>query len=77
MRTGWARPAGPERTPCYIAGDWQPASDSSRIRAIDPASGELITDVANGTVEDGLAAVTAAERARPAWAATPPRESPQ
>ena len=55
----------------YIAGDWQPASDGRRARVIDPAGGELITDVADGTVEDGLAAVAAAERARPAWAAAP------
>ncbi|HEV2784619.1 MAG TPA: NAD-dependent succinate-semialdehyde dehydrogenase [Actinophytocola sp.] len=62
------------RTESYIAGVWQPASDGRRIPVIDPASGEQFTDVADGTVEDGLAAVTAADRAFPAWAATAPRE---
>ena len=55
---------------CSIAGDWQPASGGRQTRIIDPTSGQLNTDVADGSVEDGPAAVGAAERVRPARAAT-------
>jgi succinate-semialdehyde dehydrogenase / glutarate-semialdehyde dehydrogenase len=54
---------------CSIAGERQPAPGGRRTRVDDPASGELITDVADGTVEDGLAAVGSTERAHPARAA--------
>ena len=39
-----------------------------------PSTGEVIASVANASVEDGLAAVSAASDALPAWAATPPRQ---
>lgn len=54
-----------------IAGDWQPAPGGRLARVTDPISGELYTDVADGTVEDGLADVSSAERARLARAAIP------
>jgi hypothetical protein len=38
-------------------------------RVLEPASGELITDVADGPVEDGFAAVGSAERDHPTRAA--------
>jgi succinate-semialdehyde dehydrogenase/glutarate-semialdehyde dehydrogenase len=58
----------------YIGGKWRPSSDGRRITVLDPATGEAITSVADGTVEDGLAAVDAAAAAQPDWAATAPRE---
>ncbi len=61
-------------TQLLIAGAWADASDGSTFGVDDPATGEVIAEVANGTVEDGLAAVTAAAEALPAWAATAPRQ---
>ncbi len=57
-----------------IGGKEVPASDGGRFEVVDPASGEVVASVANGTVEDALAAVDAAEAAAEAWAATAPRE---
>jgi succinate-semialdehyde dehydrogenase/glutarate-semialdehyde dehydrogenase len=61
-------------TQLLIAGTWVDASDHSTFEVDDPATGDVIAEVANGTVEDGLAAVTAAADALPAWAATAPRQ---
>jgi succinate-semialdehyde dehydrogenase/glutarate-semialdehyde dehydrogenase len=58
----------------YIGGVWLPAADDSRIDVIDPASEQVIASVSDAGVEDALAAVDAAARAGPAWAARPPRE---
>ena len=41
---------------------------------LDPATGEVIASVANGTVEDAMACVDAADAAAASWAATSPRE---
>jgi succinate-semialdehyde dehydrogenase/glutarate-semialdehyde dehydrogenase len=60
-------------TDLFVGGEWRPAGDGHRIGVVDPATGELLTDVASGGVEDGLAAVTAAAEAAPDWAATAPR----
>ncbi|MFF4597570.1 NAD-dependent succinate-semialdehyde dehydrogenase [Amycolatopsis sp. NPDC001319] len=57
----------------FIGGEWRPSSDGSRITVVDPATAEPITTIANGSVEDGLAAVDAAAAALPAWGATAPR----
>ncbi|WP_324652007.1 NAD-dependent succinate-semialdehyde dehydrogenase [Georgenia sp. H159] len=61
-------------TSLYIGGTWRSSSDSSTFPVVDPATGETITEVANGTAEDALACVDAAELAAPVWAATSPRE---
>jgi succinate-semialdehyde dehydrogenase/glutarate-semialdehyde dehydrogenase len=61
-------------TQLLIAGKWVDASDRLTFEVDDPATGEVIAEVANGSVEDGLAAVTAASDALPAWAATAPRQ---
>jgi len=58
----------------FIGGHFVPASDGGRFDVIDPATGDVFETVANGTVEDALAAVDAAAKAAPAWAATAPRE---
>jgi succinate-semialdehyde dehydrogenase/glutarate-semialdehyde dehydrogenase len=58
----------------FIGGQAVPASDGGRFEVIDPATGEAFETVANGTVEDAIAAVEAAAKAAPAWAATAPRE---
>jgi len=57
-----------------IGGKAVPASDGGRFDVIDPATGAVLTTVANGTVEDAMAAVDAADAAAAGWAATAPRE---
>src|SRR3984885_12582812 len=67
------RPIMSVQTGLYIGGAWGAASDGAEIAVLDPASEEVISTVASASVEDGLAAVAAADRALPAWAATAPR----
>jgi succinate-semialdehyde dehydrogenase / glutarate-semialdehyde dehydrogenase len=61
-------------TDLFIGGTWRAASEGGRFDVTDPATGEVIAQVADGSVEDGLAAVSAAAEAGPAWAGTPPRQ---
>ena len=48
----------------WVGGKERPASDGGRFDVLDPATGEVITSVANGTVEDAMACVEAAARRR-------------
>jgi succinate-semialdehyde dehydrogenase/glutarate-semialdehyde dehydrogenase len=57
-----------------VGGKQVPASDGSRFDVHDPATGEVIASVADGSVDDAIAAVDAAAAAADAWAATAPRE---
>ncbi len=57
-----------------IGGKAVAASDGGRFDVVDPATGEVITTVADGTVDDAMAAVDAADAAADGWAATAPRE---
>ena len=66
-------PIIPVRTGLYIDGAWGASTDGATIEVIDPSSEEVITSVASASIDDGLAAVEAADRALPAWAATAPR----
>ncbi len=61
-------------TRLYIGGEWRDASDGTEFPVNNPATGEVIAQVANGTVADAIAAVDAAAAAGPAWAAKTPRE---
>src|SRR3954447_14861339 len=61
-------------TDLFIGGTWRGAGEGGRFDVTDPATGEVIAQVADASVEDGMAAVNAAAEAGPAWAATPPRE---
>src|SRR6185312_5761501 len=60
-------------TDLYLGGKAVPASDGGRFDVIDPATGAVITSVADGTVDDARAAVDAAAAAAADWAATAPR----
>ena len=60
-------------TDLWIGGKAVPASDGGRFDVLDPATGQVLTTVADGSVDDALAAVDAAD-APAGWAATPPRE---
>jgi succinate-semialdehyde dehydrogenase/glutarate-semialdehyde dehydrogenase len=61
-------------TDLWIGGKAVPASEGGRFDVLDPATGQVLTTVADGSVDDAIAAVDAAEGAAEAWAATPPRE---
>ncbi|MFR9779556.1 NAD-dependent succinate-semialdehyde dehydrogenase [Micromonospora sp. MS34] len=61
-------------TDLYVGGKGVPAADGGRFDVVDPATGSVITTVADGTVQDAIAAVDAAEKAAAEWAATAPRE---
>src|SRR5215218_651850 len=65
-----------DRTPTglYVGGDWRSSGDGSTIDVEDPATGAVLTSVADATVEDGRAALDAAVEAQADWAATPPRD---
>ena len=56
----------------YIAGEWQ--ESANRFPVFDPATGEVLAEVGDCTVDDGLAAVDAAYSAFGPWAATAPRQ---
>jgi succinate-semialdehyde dehydrogenase/glutarate-semialdehyde dehydrogenase len=47
---------------------------SSRFDVLDPSNDQVLTSVANATVEDATAALDAACAVQADWAATPPRE---
>ncbi len=60
-------------TDLYIGGKAVPAAGGGRFDVLDPATGTVITSVADGGIEDALAAVAAADEAAASWAATAPR----
>ena len=62
-------------TDLYIDGKFRPASDGGRFEVYDPATEEVIAEVADGTVEDAIAAVDAAAEAFDGWAAQAARAS--
>ncbi|CAM5502576.1 NAD-dependent succinate-semialdehyde dehydrogenase [Leifsonia shinshuensis] len=63
-----------ERVPdgLYIGGEWLPGSNGT-LKVFDPATGDLIREIADASVEDGKRALDAAVAAADDWAATPPR----
>jgi succinate-semialdehyde dehydrogenase/glutarate-semialdehyde dehydrogenase len=60
-------------TELWIGGKAVPASDGGRFDVRDPATGKVLTSVADGSVDDAIAAVDAADAAAAGWAATAPR----
>lgn len=56
-----------------IGGRWVDGSDGT-LRVEDPSTGETLTEVADASAEDAMAALDAAAGAQLAWARTPPRE---
>ncbi len=62
------------RKDLFIGGAWRPAQDGARLDVIDPATEQVIAQVADAGAGDALQAVDAAAAAGPAWAARPPRE---
>jgi succinate-semialdehyde dehydrogenase/glutarate-semialdehyde dehydrogenase len=58
----------------HAGGAELPAVDGVTFRVLDPATGDLVATVADGSAADAIAAVDAADAALPAWAATAPRQ---
>ncbi|AUS80598.1 NAD-dependent succinate-semialdehyde dehydrogenase [Actinoalloteichus sp. AHMU CJ021] len=58
----------------FIDGEWVPATGGATFEVRDPASGELLCEVADASPSDGTAALDAAVAAQASWAAHPPRE---
>jgi len=56
-----------------IDGRWRGGANGERIDVFDPATGEVVANVAAGTPADASSAVDAAAAAQPGWAATAPR----
>ncbi|MDO5724541.1 MAG: NAD-dependent succinate-semialdehyde dehydrogenase [Flaviflexus sp.] len=61
-------------TQLYIDGEFRDSSSGATFDVLNPATGEVIAQVADATPEDGMAALDAAVAAQRAWAATPSRE---
>ncbi|KQT74199.1 NAD-dependent succinate-semialdehyde dehydrogenase [Microbacterium sp. Leaf436] len=61
-------------TGLLIGGEWRAATGGETVAVNDPATGEVIREIADATVDDGIAAMDAAADAFPSWAATPARE---
>jgi succinate-semialdehyde dehydrogenase/glutarate-semialdehyde dehydrogenase len=57
-----------------IGGEWRPASGGRTMPVEDPATGEVLCEVADASPEDAAAALDAAAAAQEDWAAWPPRE---
>jgi succinate-semialdehyde dehydrogenase / glutarate-semialdehyde dehydrogenase len=60
------------RTGHYINGEWYESADTYAVR--NPATGEVIANVANGGAQETQQAIDAAERAFPAWRALTTKE---
>lgn len=58
----------------YIGGSWQSSNDTESIFVENPATGHVLAEISSATVQDGLAALAAADAASPDWARTPARE---
>ncbi len=63
-----------DRSALYIDGGWRPPDGSQTIEVVDPATEEVIATIPAGSPADVDAAVAAARRAFPGWAATSPAE---
>ncbi|WP_374969874.1 NAD-dependent succinate-semialdehyde dehydrogenase [Terrabacter sp. BE26] len=57
-----------------IGGRWRDASGGKTLAVDDPATGEVLTHVADASVADGKAALDAAVAAQADWARTAPRD---
>ncbi|BDD81138.1 NAD-dependent succinate-semialdehyde dehydrogenase [Tsukamurella pulmonis] len=61
-------------TGVFVNGEFRDSSTGATFPVHDPATEEVLIEVADAAPEDGAAALDAAVAAGPAWAATPARE---
>ncbi len=60
-------------TGLLIGGQWS-SGRAGTLPVLNPATEDVLTEVADASPEDALEAVGAAAEALPRWSATPPRE---
>ena len=58
----------------FIAGQWRGAESGARLEVEDPATGQVLCEIADGGEADAMAALGAAHDAQAAWGVHPPRE---
>ncbi|WP_448620359.1 NAD-dependent succinate-semialdehyde dehydrogenase [Geodermatophilus sp. URMC 65] len=58
----------------FIGGEWRAAEGGRTLKVFDPATGEVVKEIADASVADGKSALDAAHAAFPAWSRTPLRE---
>src|SRR3954470_1326974 len=58
----------------YIGGKWRDGAEGGAIEVEDPATGETLVEVADGTPDDAEAALAAAAENQKEWQRTPPRD---
>ncbi len=58
----------------YIGGEWRDGAGGATLEVEDPATGETLTEVADATPDDAVAALAAASETQGEWATHPPRE---
>jgi succinate-semialdehyde dehydrogenase/glutarate-semialdehyde dehydrogenase len=58
----------------YIGGEWRDAGGGATLAVEDPSTGETLTEVADATADDAVAALDAAVAVQEEWAQHPPRE---
>lgn len=61
-------------TDLLIGDGWRPAASGKRIDILNPSTEEVLSSVADASVEEAIAAVDAAAAAAAEWAATAPRK---
>jgi len=57
-----------------VGGEWRAPTGGNTFAVEDPATGNVLCEVADGAPADAVAALDAAHEAQAAWAATAPRE---
>jgi succinate-semialdehyde dehydrogenase/glutarate-semialdehyde dehydrogenase len=57
-----------------IGGEWRDASEGGTLAVEDPSTAEPLCEIADGTPEDAMAALGAADEAQAEWSKHPPRE---
>ncbi|MDR5886105.1 NAD-dependent succinate-semialdehyde dehydrogenase [Vreelandella janggokensis] len=62
------------KTQAYIDGQWVDGKQSTHFEVINPATGEVVAQVANAGADDARMAIEAAHRALPAWRAKTAKE---
>jgi len=61
-------------TGLFIGGQWQEAEGGKLLPVYNPATGDVLVEIADAAPADGMRALDAASAAAAGWAATPPRE---
>ncbi|SMQ74219.1 NAD-dependent succinate-semialdehyde dehydrogenase [Agreia sp. VKM Ac-1783] len=57
----------------FIDGDWIAGENNKTLNVYDPATGDVIAEIADASPADGMRALDAAVAAQESWAATAPR----